>query len=377
MIRVLNVVSDTNIGGVGRVILNYLPYADKERFDIHTVVPRGSLLVPELKELKATIHEIDGIADRSYAKEDVALLKTLIREIDPDIVHTHGALSGRIAGKQCGKIVIYTRHSAFPVPAKLRYPPGRWVNKWMNERYADRIIAVSPAAAQNLTDSGVSARKITTMMNGVTPLSPAPRGLQDILRVEFGITSDDFVMGILARIEDYKGHLDIVNAARILKDEQRQFKILMAGTGTFEEELRQNIKQLDLEDCILMLGFRSDITGLLSILDCQLNASYGTETSSLALLEGMSLGLPSIASDYGGNPVLVTPEQNGLLFPTRDYKALARCMARMMDEPDFRKKTGNGAREIFFKRYTAEIFARNVEAVYDDALKHNGRNDTK
>ncbi|MFR6187280.1 MAG: glycosyltransferase [Lawsonibacter sp.] len=69
----------------------------------------------------------------------------------------------------------------------------------------------------------------------------------------------------------------------------------------------------------------SDVAALLNILDVQLNASYGTEATSLALLEGMSLGLPTIASDYGGNPWLVTDGENGLLFPSRDSQAMAKA----------------------------------------------------
>lgn len=68
--------------------------------------------------------------------------------------------------------VVYSRHSAFPVPAKLKYPPGRWVNKLLNEHYADHIIAVSPATRDNLTEGGISPKKITVVMNGVAPVSP-------------------------------------------------------------------------------------------------------------------------------------------------------------------------------------------------------------
>ncbi|MBQ8852535.1 MAG: glycosyltransferase, partial [Oscillibacter sp.] len=135
--KFLNIISDTNIGGAGRVLLNYLQYANKEDFETAVAVPRGSLLAQPLRDLGAAVYEVDGMVDRSYHKDDVKALMTLIREVDPDIVHTHGALSGRIAGRRCGKIVIFTRHSAFPVSAKLRYPPGRWVNKLLNEHYSD------------------------------------------------------------------------------------------------------------------------------------------------------------------------------------------------------------------------------------------------
>ena len=178
MIRVLNIISDTNIGGAGRVILNYLRFADKSKFETLAAIPRGSLLKEPLEQAGAKVVEVDGMADRSYHKDDVKVLQKVIRSVKPDLVHTHGALSGRIAAKRCHVPVIYSRHSAFPVPAKLRRPPGRWVNKLVNEHYADRIIAVSPATAENLTDGGISKKKITLVMNGVAAVeetSPAQR----------------------------------------------------------------------------------------------------------------------------------------------------------------------------------------------------------
>ena len=369
MIRVLNIISDTNIGGAGRVLINYLQYTDRSQFDTAVALPRGSLLKAPLEELNATIYEVDGIADRSYDRSDVKVLEELIRQVDPDIVHTHGALSGRIAARRCGKKVVYTRHSAFPVPAKLRYPPGRWVNKWVNEHYADRIIAVSPAAAENLTDGGISPKRITVMMNGVAPVARSTPEVCRAFRENYGLDPKRFTAGILARIEPYKGHLHIVEAAEMLKAEGREFQILIAGTGDYEAELRQEVTRRALEDRIYFLGFQTDVAPLLSVLDVQLNASYGTETSSLSILEGMSMGLPAIVSSYGGNPWLIDDGEDGLIFPNRDSKGLARCLARLMDEPETLSHMGERAKEIFQSRFTGQIFARNVEQVYFDVLK--------
>ena len=318
MIRVLNIISDTNIGGAGRVILNYLRFADKSKFETLAAIPRGSLLKEPLEQAGAKVVEVDGMADRSYHKDDVKVLQKVIRSVKPDLVHTHGALSGRIAAKRCHVPVIYSRHSAFPVPAKLRRPPGRWVNKLVNEHYADRIIAVSPATAENLTDGGISKKKITLVMNGVAAVEETSPAQRAALREELNIPEGTVVFGILARIEDYKGHLYLVYAAKQLKDRGYQnFRVLVAGTGAFEEEVRRAVVEMGVDDVVQMLGFRSDVKELLNILDVQLNASYGTEATSMALLEGMSLGLPSVASDYGGNPWVILDGLNGLHFPPR------------------------------------------------------------
>ena len=370
MIRILNIISDTNIGGAGRVILNYLRYADRNKFETLVAIPRGSLLKPLLEEAEVTVYEVDGMADCSYASEDVKALQALIRQVKPDLVHTHGALSGRIAAKRCRVPVVYSRHSAFPVPAKLKYPPGRWVNKLLNEHYADHIIAVSPATRDNLTEAGISPKKITVVMNGVAPVSPISDEEKAALRQSLGLGKDVFTFGILARIEDYKGHLYLVYAAKLLKDRgYSNFRILVAGTGAFEEEVTRAVTEMGVEDVVQMLGFRSDAAALLNILDVQLNASYGTEATSMALLEGMSLGLPTIASDYGGNPFVITSGQNGLLFPSKDSAALADAMAELMDHPEEVAIMREKALETYQSRFTGEVFARNTEQIYENVLK--------
>ena len=370
MKRILNIISDTNIGGAGRVILNYLNYTDRSRFETLVAVPRGSLLKEPLEKAGAKVYEVDGMADRSYHKDDVKLLQTLIREVKPDLVHTHGALSGRIAAKRCHVPVVYSRHSAFPVPAKLRYPPGRWVNKLVNEHYADRIIAVSPATRDNLTDGGISPKKITVVMNGVAPverISPEERAQ---LRSQLNIPEGCVVFGILARIEDYKGHLYLVEAARLLKERGvTGFRVLIAGTGAFEGQVAQAIEKDQVGDVVNMLGFRSDVAQLLGALDVQLNASYGTEATSLALLEGMSLGLPTVASDYGGNPWVIKDGEEGLLFPSRNAAALADAMERLIQDGALRETMGRRALERFQREFTGEVFARNTEKIYLDILK--------
>ena len=370
MKRILNIISDTNIGGAGRVILNYLNYTDRSRFETLVAVPRGSLLKEPLEKAGAKVYEVDGMADRSYHKDDVKLLKDLIRELKPDLVHTHGALSGRIAAKRCHVPVVYSRHSAFPVPAKLRYPPGRWVNKLVNEHYADRIIAVSPATRDNLTDGGISPKKITVVMNGVAPVERTSPEERAALRGQLNIPEGCVVFGILARIEDYKGHLYLVEAARLLKERGvTGFRVLIAGTGAFEKEVAQAVEKAKVGDVVNMLGFRSDVAQLLVALDVQLNASYGTEATSLALLEGMSLGLPTIASDYGGNPWVIKDGEEGLLFPSRNAAALADAMERLVGDAALREAMGRRALERFEREFTGEVFARNTEKIYLDILK--------
>ena len=207
-------------------------------------------------------------------------------------------------------------------------------------------------------------------MNGVAPVERTSPEERAQLRSQLNIPEGCVVFGILARIEDYKGHLYLVEAARLLKERGvTGFRVLIAGTGAFEKEVAQAIAKDQVGDVVNMLGFRSDVAQLLGALDVQLNASYGTEATSLALLEGMSLGLPTVASDYGGNPWVIKDGEEGLLFPSRNAAALADAMERLIRDGALREAMGRRALERFQREFTGEVFARNTEKIYLDILK--------
>ncbi len=367
MINVLNIISDTNIGGAGRAVLNYLQYMDGNAFSAKVVVPKESMLIEPVSSLQVPVVEIDAMADKSYDRAAIKKLKEIISRENPDIVHTHGSLSGRIAGKRCGKKVVFTRHSAFPFPGYVCKTPLRLVYKYLYEHYSDRIIAISPAGAKLMTDAGISPKKISVMMNGVSPVQ-RDEGKADILRKKYGIKDGDFVIGILARIEEYKGHMDVLDTLKILKEHGRSVKLIIAGTGTFETQVRLRTRELGLEDSVIFTGFVEDVSQVLSAMDLQVNASYVSETSSLSLLEGMSMGLPMAATDCCGNPWIVDQEVSGYLFPPRDAGALASIVERLMDDRELLKRLGQGALTSYQERFTGQIYAKTLEDIYRSVL---------
>ena len=373
MINVLNIISDTNIGGAGRAVLNYLKFMDRENFGASVVMPVGSCLREPVEALGVKVVEIDAMADKSFDKDALGKLKRIIGTEDPDIVHTHGSLSGRIAGKRCGKKVVFTRHSAFPFPSDVRKTPLRLVYKYLYEHYSDRIIAISPAGAKLMTDAGISEEKISVMMNGVSPVERASSERIRELKAQYGIGNGDFVIGILARIEEYKGHIYVLEALRLLRDQGRKVKLIIAGTGGFEGQVREHASELGVDRDTVFTGFVSDVSGVLSLMDLQVNASYISETSSLSLLEGMSMGLPMAASDCCGNPWIVDDGISGFLFPPKDAAALADIIARVVSDRDLLKRLGEGALAAYKERFTGQIYAKELENIYRGLLAPGGK----
>lgn len=372
VIKILNIISDSNIGGAGRCLLNFLKYYDRKNFAVKVVVPKGSLLKPEIEKLKTRVIEVDGIADKSFDWKAIQKLNKIIKKENPDVVHTHGTITGRICGRMCGKKVVYTRHSVFPVSPRIQKGLGRMVNKYANEFLADDIIAVAEAAKQNLTDGGIAPKKIKVILNGVEQVERATPEQIAQTKQKYGITEKDFVIGILARLNVVKGHKYLIEAAEMLKKEQRAVKILIAGTGEMEQELKELVKQKNLEDTVVFVGFISDVKPFLSVLDLQVNVSYGTEATSLALLEGMSLGIPAVVSNYGGNPGVITHGENGYLFESQNSADFVKYLKKIMDEKEVYQYMQNKSKEIFLKKFTAKTYARNIEKVYQNLFDKKG-----
>lgn len=372
MTKVIHIISDSNIGGAGRCLVNYLRCHDRSRFAVSVILPRGSLLIPEIAALDVPYTEADGIAERSFSPEGVRALARILKRERPHIVHTHGSFSGRIAAKLCGCRIVYTRHSAFPVPQRLRKGPLHHLNGFFNGALADIVIAVSPAARENLIESGVSAKIIRLVGNGVSAMTPAEDARAAALRASLNIPAGCFVAGYPARLEDYKGHDLLLEAAKGLKAEGRDFRILIAGRGPQEEPLRARAEAMGLSECVRFLGFVEDMAGFLSILDAQLNCSTLSEACSMSIIEGMSLGLPTVASRCSGNPWLVEDGVTGLLFETGDAGSLTAALKRLMDNPAGVRDMGKAARAAYERRFTGEIFAANLERVYDEILTKKG-----
>ncbi len=371
MLKVLQVSSDTNIGGAGKCILTYLKHFDRSRLDVAVALPKGSLLKPEIEKLGIKIFEIDAMADKSFDLKAVKKLLAVYREFKPDIVHTHASMSARLAARLFGAKIVYTRHSVFPPNPKLTHGLGKAVYGLVNNSTADRIIAVAEAAKQNICDIGVSDKKIEVILNGVEPLREFSAEEIAETKAKLGVPEGYKCAAIVARLNEVKGHKYFVEAARLLKEQGICAKLLIAGTGDMEAAIKRQIADCGLENDVLMLGFLTDVEPLMNIIDVQVNCSFGTEATSLSLLEGMSLGKPAVVSDFGGNPGVIKDGQNGFVVPTHDPGAVAEKLRELFCNEELYDKMCGKSKEIFQSVFTAKRYAENIDNIY---LNLGGKN---
>lgn len=165
--------------------------------------------------------------------------------------------------------------------------------------------------------------------NGFLPLSPPTKAQKKQAREALSIPDDVLALGISARLAPIKGHKTLIEALHRLKDCAVRFHAFFLGDGEQKEVLKALCRTLGVDTQVTFLGFSSDTDLFYHAIDMHLSCSLGSETASLALAEGMSAALPTIASACPGNRHRVG--QGGLFFPVGDSVTLAKCILQMAD----------------------------------------------
>ena len=365
MIKVLEVITDTNIGGAGVLLCSRLKHSDKNNFRYAVLLPKSSKLIRRLKDIDVEIFELDVAGDRSFDIAAVLKYLCVIKRFDPDIINAHGALSARIAAFALGiKIRIFTRHCAFETNKIYKARIVRLVVGRVSCLLSPHSIAVAEAAKRNLIEMGYSKHRIRVIINGVEGIRTVGQDEIDMLKKSLNIKCDDTVVCISARLVECKDHVTFLKAAKILVDTEENYKFLIIGAGELRRSLERIAHRLGIAEKVIFTGFVEDVAPYLSISDIQVNCSVGTETSSLALSEGMSIGLPSVASDFGGNPNMVKNGVNGYIYKMRDAHQLA-CMIKMIkNNGELYSRMSIAARERFHKEFNVQKTASETEEFY-------------
>ncbi|MBO5416376.1 MAG: glycosyltransferase [Clostridia bacterium] len=367
--KVIEALSDTNIGGAGRLLLTRLSNSDRGEFDTTVILPRGSMLEGEFGKIGVRVICFDGGADRSFDPRAIGSIFGIIKAESPDIINAHGCLSARIAAALCGVPVrIYTRHCAYEVPRAMRIFPIKQLVGGANMLLSNHTVAVADAARKNLVDMGVREGRIKVIINGVDGLRRYSDEERDRFRRELGVDGC-FVVGICARIERCKGHECFLRAARILSRENEGYRFLIVGDGALRGECEALSRALGIEDRVIFTGFCRDVERYFNCMDINVNCSVGTETSSLALSEGMSIGLPAVVSSYGGNPYMVRHGENGFVYPVGDFFALADMIRRIAEDRELYQGMSSAAYARYLSELNSKKMTEQTEELYRELYR--------
>lgn len=363
MIKLIHIITDTNIGGAGVWVLNFLKAFDREKYEVGVALPTNSLLTPKIKELGIRTYEISGIADKSFSKEGINGFLKLFRAEKPDIVHCHASLSARVASRMLGIKTVNTRHCLENKKSGIK----KAVYSLINNSLSDIVVGVSKATCENLLDDGTKEKKIRLIYNGVSPLTELSADEKKEIKREFGIPEENIVVGIVARLEKVKNHELFFEAGKILLDKYDNVTLFVAGEGTQKERLKNLCDELGISDRTVFCGYQKDVSKIMNIIDINALTSP-KEALSLSLIEGMTLAKACVSTKSGGPCEVIDDGVTGLLAEN-DVKDFARKVSYYICNPLEREKAGQKGRERSEEIFSVDKMITSLDDVYEELMK--------
>lgn len=278
----------------------------------------------------------------------------LVHLNDASELHKAGIIASRLAGVPC---VCHVR-SMPPLDALDRFL-SRWVS---------HFVFISHAVEQDQRQKGLGQRPGTVIYNAVdlAPYQALDRGTA---RRSFELAASDRVVGIMARLEPWKGHRDLLAALALSAPQVPGLRCLIAGAPAsdgawYQDELAETTRSLALEDVVRFVGFQADAPRFLSALDLLVHTSVQPEPFGRALIEGMAAGLPVVATATGGVAEIVVDEQTGLLVPPGQPAALAAAMLRLLSDPVLARRMGDQGQERVSTVFAIQSHMAAIESIY-------------
>jgi glycosyltransferase involved in cell wall biosynthesis len=349
-------------------LLHDLAKALPERgFEVDIVVVEGFGRFALGLEKITRLHQVPAMSKLSlfYPGELVRIL----RQIEPDIVHSHAGVwykasrAARLAGVP---VVIHTEHG--------RRVPDRVTDRLIDNlasRNTDTVIAVSEALAEILRRRVVNdPSRVRVMVNGVDVdrLRPVPDA--SALRRALELPADAPVIGSIGRLQPVKNYRLALTAFAQLGetgDAGPPPVLALVGDGSERGMLEGLARTLGIYSRVKFLGWRDEVERIYGAFDL-FTLTSRNEGTSVSLLEAMSCGLCPVVTDVGGNRAVLGPNLASLLVPAGDAAALAATWRRMLLDDGLRQELGRRARERVEQEFSLRRMVENHVALYRERL---------
>lgn len=197
--------------------------------------------------------------------------------------------------------------------------------------------------------------------------TPEPKEL-----IEYKPDNKTFVC--LNTLDEIKGIFVLLEAAKMLKVNNKHFKLLMYGDGApkIKEEIEEYIRENNLEKCVKLMGRTNDISKVYNNVLCLVQPSF-VESFGMTIIEAMAHNRAVIATRCGGPQEIIQDKENGFLIAKNNAKDLADKMEYMIDHPEVAREMGNQGRRFYKSKFSVEKAKIQIENTIQQVLNdYNG-----
>ena len=254
--------------------------------------------------------------------------------------------------------MVRTRHISAPVPRNA-------ASRWLYTSATTRIVTTGELLKQELVErNGYPAGRIESVPTGVDPRRFRP-GDRDAARAALGLPQDKTLIGIVATLRSWKGHLFLIEAVAGLPE---SVGLVIVGDGPMRERLEALAEKLGLRSRVRFAGNQADVVPWLQSLDVFALPSYANEGVPQALIQAMLTGLPCVTTAVGSISELAKDGETALVVAPQQVAPLRDAILRLLMSPETGARLGEAARRHCEAGFSYEAMLDKMERIYKNLL---------
>ena len=369
--NILQLVSSSRTSGAEKHVAVLSDRLRKRGHKVFAACPRGDWLPDQLRSAQIPTLEMDmrGVHSLSTPMS----ITRYARENHIDIIHAHltrATYFGLVACRLAGLPIVSSVHCrSHDVAYRYLFPHEN-----------SQIVSVSDFIRNGLLRKGVAESRIRTIYNGTEFLSDESDENTDDrmremvpsevlpLRAELSLPPDSELIGLIARVDEFKGHLVLAKAVKQIVAARPDAYFVMVGPVV--PQIQREVWEITAADGVAerlrFTGVRNDVKRLMSEMQV-LTLPSRYEACSMSIIEAMAMGKPVVVTRAGGNPELIEHGVTGLLIE-RNPESLAAALIDILSDAGRLRMMGDAANKRARERFSASVMVDNIERLYTEIL---------
>ena len=229
-------------------------------------------------------------------------------------------------------------------------------------------IANSEAGRRFVISRGVPAACSRVIYNGIDENRLSSTNTPQDLLKKYNIPPYCQIVGMVARMFPQKDPCNFLKAAECVVSQRPETRFFMVGDGPILPKVKSFAKSLNLDAFVIFTGNQEHVADFINVMDVVVLPSRKSEGCSNALIEAMSLGKASIATDIPGNNELFISGFNGLLVPPGNFKELANNILDLLGNKNFINEIGRNAKNFAREQFSQKKMIQEHQNLYDELL---------
>jgi len=375
-------------GGADENTLFTVQGLNKDRYEVDLIMGEefDESILNKIKNNHFNIIQIRNLKWKlNFLYDPIVLIKLvkLMRKNHYNIVHTHttkAGILGRIASRLAGvPVIIHGLHgSTFEAFNSGLLNWLLFLFERLTGRFTDAYISVSGVLSDRYIERGIGKKENYHTVYSGMELDKFYGAREKIdcrkKQREWGLDSEDFIIGNVARLEKRKGHKFLIDAFKKVIEERKgcPLKLLIIGEGEEERNLENYVRGLNLEDKIIFTGYREDVEELMAMMDIFALTSL-REGLPRVLVQAAAVGMPSVAFNVDGVSEILKDNYNGFLVRVKDVEQLVNRIIKYIDNKDLVWLHGQNGREFIKDKWSIKDMIDKIDKIYQDLVREKMR----